>query len=240
MNFPLFRRGARVVLAQPADPAGLPATEKGAGAAILRGMLLGGGLLLAGYTLRALGPGMLHAVQPTPAGAALLVGGGALLTAVGLPRQMVAFAGGFAFGAWPGGALSLAAQLAGCTAAFLWARLLGRDVAQKRLRGKWHSLDRFLAAHPFTATLTLRLLPVSNNLLLNLLAGVTGVRVLPFLLASLLGYLPQTAIFAMLGSGVHVQASVQIGIAVVLFAASAGLGLFLARRAGVAMPGRLK
>jgi len=39
---------------------------------------------------------------------------------------------------------------------------------------------------------------------------------------------------------VHVQASVQIGIAVVLFAASAGLGLFLARRAGGAMPGRLK
>jgi uncharacterized membrane protein YdjX (TVP38/TMEM64 family) len=195
------------------------------------------GLAVAGYALRALGPDMLHAVKPTPTGAALLLAGGTLLCAVGLPRQLVAFAGGFAFGALAGGALALVAQLGGCMAAFFWARWLGRDFARRRLRGRWRTMDRVLAAHPFTATLTLRMLPVSNNLLLNLLAGVSGLRALPFLAASLLGYVPQTAIFAMLGSGVHVQRSVQLGLAAALFLLSAGLGAILARRSRLIVVG---
>ncbi len=212
-------------------PAELPLADDNGGVwpAIFRAALLLAGLCLAGFTLRLLGPGMLHAVRPTPAGAALLIGGGALLTAIGLPRQLVAFAGGFAFGALPGGALSLAAQCGGCAAAFLWARLLGRDFARRRMRGKWRRLESVLAAQPFAATLTLRLLPVSNNLLLNLLAGISAVRAVPFLAASLLGYVPQTAIFALLGSGVHIRHAIQIGIAAILFAGSAGLGVFVGR-----------
>jgi uncharacterized membrane protein YdjX (TVP38/TMEM64 family) len=224
-----------VALAQPADPGlGAQANRSPLGA-FLRAALLIAGLLAAGYTLRIFAPDMLHAVRPTWQGASLLLCAGALLTAVGLPRQLVAFAGGFAFGALAGGALALIAQLAGCAASFVWARVLGRDFARRRLRGRWRNLDGFLAAHPFTATLTLRLLPVSNNLLLNLLAGVSAVRSVPFLAASLVGYVPQTAIFAMLGSGVHVQRSVQIAVAAALFLASAVLGIMLMRRAGVAL-----
>jgi uncharacterized membrane protein YdjX (TVP38/TMEM64 family) len=75
--------------------------------------------------------------------------------------------------------------------------------------------------------LTLRLLPVGNNLLLNLLAGVSGLRVWPFLTASLIGYLPQTAIFALTGSGTHVDHGLQIALAAALFALSALLGVTL-------------
>ncbi len=226
-----------MALAQQAEPDALMVPAQGPWPAIGRAAMLVAGLLVAGYALRALGPDILHAVKPTLAGAGLLICGGALLCAVGLPRQLVAFAGGFAFGALVGGAMALVAQLAGCMAAFFWARWLGRDFARRRLRGRWRTMDRVLGGHPFTATLTLRMLPVGNNLLLNLLAGVSGLPAVPFLAATLIGYLPQTAIFAMLGSGVHVQRSVQVGLAAVLFLLSAGLGALLARRARLAVVG---
>ena len=66
--------------------------------------------------------------------------------------------------------------------------------------------------------------------MLNLLAGVSAVAAGPFLLASLLGYVPQTAVFALLGDGVRVAEGVQMALAVGLFAASVALGVYLLRR----------
>ena len=96
--------------------------------------------------------------------------------------------------------------------------------------GRAARLDGFLTANPFTATLTLRLLPVGNNFALNLLAGVSGIAAAPFVLASALGFVPQTAVFALLGSGVRMGQGEQIAVAAALFAASAALGWRLLQR----------
>lgn len=159
---------------------------------------------------------------------------GAALTAVGLPRQTIAFLGGYAFGAALGTALALAATLAGCIAAYGWARLLGRDWAERRLAGRFghrlRPLRDVLDDSPFGATLALRLLPVGNNLALNTLAGMAGLRVLPFLAGSALGYLPQTLVFALLGKGIRVEGAWQLTLSVVLLAGSVALGFWLMRR----------
>jgi uncharacterized membrane protein YdjX (TVP38/TMEM64 family) len=96
--------------------------------------------------------------------------------------------------------------------------------------GRLARLDAFLAANPFGATLTLRLLPVGSNIVLNLLAGVSGVAAGPFVLASAIGYVPQTVVFTLLGGGVRVGQGVQLVLGIALFAASALLGLLLMRR----------
>lgn len=154
--------------------------------------------------------------------------------AVGVPRQVIAYAGGLAFGFWPGAILALLAEAAGCATDLFWARLVARAWAARWLAqaggGRIDRLNRFLVANAFTATLTLRLLPVGNNLLLNLLAGVSSVAAGPFLLASVLGYIPQTAIFALLGGGVRVSQGAQMALAVALFAVSVALGLALLHR----------
>lgn len=159
---------------------------------------------------------------------------GAAACAVGMPRQIVAYAGGLAWGFWPGAALGLAAQILGCAVTLLWSRLIARRWAETWLRRESFQqmarLNGFLARHPFTATLVLRLLPVGSNPVLNLLAGVSAVPVAPFLAASALGYLPQTAIFALLGGGVRMEHDAQIGIAAMLFALSVVLGTVLVRR----------
>lgn len=194
--------------------------------------LLLGGLVGAGFLVRTLPVDLSgHALAQSP-GVFLLLGAAAC--AVGVPRQAIAFAGGYAYGFWGGGGLALVAQALGCLLDLLWSRAVARDWARRRLRGRFGArlarLDAFLASHPFGTTLTLRLLPVGNNLALNLLAGLSAVATGPFLAASIIGYLPQTIIFALLGEGVEVGRAVQIALGAVLFAASSLLGILLLRR----------
>jgi uncharacterized membrane protein YdjX (TVP38/TMEM64 family) len=197
--------------------------------------LVGGGLLL-----RAVGvaPGTewadRHIRGQGLAGEALFVLLGAVLTAVGLPRQGIAFLGGYAFGAALGIALGLLAQVLGAALGFGWARLIGRGWAERRLAGRFgqrlRPLRDAIAEQPFGTTLALRLLPVGNNLALNLLAGMTGIAAAPFLAASALGYLPQTAIFALLGKGVRVDGAWQLVLAAAMLGLSVWLGFRLLRR----------
>jgi uncharacterized membrane protein YdjX (TVP38/TMEM64 family) len=167
-------------------------------------------------------------------GELVFLGLGAALTAVGVPRQAVAFIGGYAFGAMVGTALALVAQLLGCAASFYWARAVARGWAERRLAGRFgrrlRPLRDALAANPFGATLALRLLPIGNNLALNLLAGMAGIPTLAFLAASAPGYVPQTLVFAFLGKGVRVDGAWQLALAGGLFVVSVAIGYWLLRR----------
>ncbi|MFT8678725.1 TVP38/TMEM64 family protein [Gluconacetobacter sp.] len=155
---------------------------------------------------------------------------GSAICAVGLPRQLVCFAAGVAYGAPEGIVLASLATLAGAAGGFGWARGVGRASVRRRLAGRLARLDGFVTAHPFTAILTIRLLPVGSALMLNLLAGVSGAGFVPFMLATLLGSLPQTVVFVLLGGGARIGHGWQVGLAAVLFAGSGALGLWLARR----------
>ncbi|MDO9710519.1 TVP38/TMEM64 family protein [Paracraurococcus lichenis] len=199
------------------------------------------GLVLGGLLLRALGavPGTewvdRYIRDQGLLGETLFLLVGAAAAAAGLPRQGVAFLGGYAFGAVIGTLLSLLAQLLGCALAVFWARLVGRAWAERVLAGRYgrrlRAVRDVLAESPFGATLALRLLPVGNNLALNLLGGLAGIAPLPFLAASALGYLPQTVVFALLGKGVRVDGAWQLALAGLLLAVSVGIGLALLRRA---------
>ncbi len=208
-------------------------------ASLGRLLLLVAGLAAIGWALRSFGavPGTdwvdLHVRDAGWRGEATFLLLGAVMSGIGLPRQAVAFLGGYAFGALEGTALALLAQLLGCAAGFLWARAVGRAWAERRLArpsaAPLRPLVETLRAEPFAAALALRLFPVGNNLALNLLAGVAGLRPGPFLAASALGYLPQTLVFALLGKGVRVDGAWQVALSLVLLAFSVGLGLWLMR-----------
>lgn len=164
------------------------------------------------------------------AGELLFVVMGALFTGFGFPRQVVAFLGGYAFGFLGGAALALTATATGCLATFGYARLLGRDLVAHRFPGRVRRADAFLRDNPFTMTLLVRLLPVGSNLVTNLTAGVSSVPTVPFVAGSAVGYVPQTLIFALAGSGVALDPVLRIGLSVLLFIASGVLGVFLYRR----------
>ena len=157
-----LRFGGRVLAAAPLEtPRGgtarVNALVRG-GAVLWKPALLLGGLLVAGLALRS-GWGRSALDAPAQAGPAGFVLVAAAACAVGVPRQVVAYAAGLGFGTWMGCLLALIAEVAGCAADFLWARLVARDWAARRIKGRLARLDGQLSRHPFGATLTLRLLP---------------------------------------------------------------------------------
>ncbi len=156
---------------------------------------------------------------------------GGVLSSLGTPRQLIAFFGGYAFGGFAGMLLSTLGALFGCSAVYFYARRFGPAVAAKRLReGRLKKIDAYFREAPFLSTITIRLLPVGNNALINLFAGVGGIPALPFLAGSGLGYLPQMLIFALLGSGIQVDATSRFIVSAALFLFSGLIGMVLYRR----------
>ncbi|WP_231945913.1 TVP38/TMEM64 family protein [Acetobacter ghanensis] len=176
-------------------------------------------------------------LRKTPGGWLMFLAGASIWCAFGLPRQAAGFAAGLTYGVAAGLAMITLASTLGCVAGFLWARWGGRSWAQARLGPRFEKLDAFLTHTPFLSILTLRLLPVGSALLLNLLGGVSGMALGPFVAATLVGALPQNAVTVLLGAGVQVGAAWQYGAGALLFALSAGLGLWLWRHARIATVG---
>lgn len=163
-------------------------------------------------------------------GYAMFLAAGAIMTALGLPRQMVAFFGGYAFGVLLGLLLGALAALGGCMLAFYYARLFGRGLVRRMFPDKLQGFEDFIRGHAFTMTLLVRLLPVGSNLVTNLIAGVSRIPKLQFFAGSFVGYLPQTLIFALAGSGLTVGSNWQIGSSIVLFIISGLLSVRLYRQ----------
>lgn len=163
-------------------------------------------------------------------GELLFLGVSLLFTAIGLPRQVICFLGGYAFGLIEGTILALLATVLGCVIAFFYARMLGRDFVVSRFPGRVKNIDDFLRDNPLSMTLLIRLLPLGSNLVTNLAAGVSSVRPVPFFQGSAIGYFPQTLVFALVGSGISVDPELRIAISVILFIISGILGVSLYRK----------
>jgi len=162
-------------------------------------------------------------------GELLFIAVGGIATAVAVPRHIVSFLGGYAFGLGLGTALALLATELGCLLTFFYARLVARPLVSKRLGARVRRIEDFLAANPFSMTLLIRLLPVGNNFATCLAAGVSRVPARPFLLGSLAGYLPQTFVFALAGSGIEMGGSLRVAFAVLFFLVSGAIGIWLYR-----------
>ena len=167
-------------------------------------------------------------------GELLFLAVGGLVTAVAIPRHIISFLGGYAFGALLGTALAVLATEIGCVIVFFYGRFVGRPLVNERMSEKMRArvlrVEDFLASNPFSMTLLIRLLPAGNNFATSLAAGVSRVPARPFLLGSLLGYVPQTFVFALAGSGIEVGARSRLVIAVVFFVVSGAIGIWLYRR----------
>jgi uncharacterized membrane protein YdjX (TVP38/TMEM64 family) len=178
-----------------------------------------------------------HGTAQSELGSALAQGGlkgqtfflllSTFLIAIGLPRQVPAFAAGYAFGPLYGSVIALVAQVLACSLDFIWARAVGQGFIHRRFGDRFARIDKTLSEHTFVSTLTLRLLPVGNNLLLNLAAGLSSVRLLPFIAASAIGFIPQTLVFALFGHGSLPNHTHMLALGGGMFAASAALGVFL-------------
>ncbi|WP_175540127.1 TVP38/TMEM64 family protein [Pseudomonas sp. NFIX28] len=157
-------------------------------------------------------------------GVLLFLLAGAMFTAVGLPRQAMAFLAGYAFGFGLGCSITVLATTLGCVPAFAYARLFSASPVLQAVQRRLPSVGRYVRHRPFLTTLLARLSPVGSNLVTNLVAGIYRVPLPAFLFASALGFVPQSLIFALLGDGGNVSPTLRFVGASALFVACLLLG----------------
>ena len=117
-----------------------------------------------------------------------------------LPAFLIAFANGLAYGTLWGGVLSVAAMTLQTSLAFGLARALGRGPMEALLgQAQVATADRWFARWGALAVLLARLIPFVSLDLVSYGSGLTRVRFWQYLLATLVGIIPSTVLYAYLG-----------------------------------------
>lgn len=115
----------------------------------------------------------------------------------------LSIAGGFLFGTWLGGGVSLVAATVGATLVFLTARtILGEGL--RRRTERW--LSRFEAGmreNAFNYLLAIRLIPAFPFWIVNLAAAFFEMRLRDYVIATVLGTAPIILVFASVGAALH-------------------------------------
>lgn len=118
-----------------------------------------------------------------------------------VPRPVLNLAAGALFGAQAGTVAALGGTVIGAGIAFGLGRLLGQDALRPLLRGRaLAAADRQLSEHGFRSMLVIRLLPGVPFIASNYGAAVSRMGWIPFLTATALGSIPNTAAYVVAGS----------------------------------------
>ncbi|MCB1628888.1 MAG: FAD-dependent oxidoreductase [Xanthomonadales bacterium] len=132
--------------------------------------------------------------------AAIFFGVYVLVTALSLPGAAVlTLAAGAIFGLWIGLLLASFASTIGATLAFLLSRFLFRDSVKSRFGQRLKAIDAGLQRDGAFYLFGLRLVPVFPFFVINLVMGLTAMRVLSFAWVSQLGMLPGTFVYVNAG-----------------------------------------
>ena len=124
-----------------------------------------------------------------------------ICTSCSLPATgVLAVTGGIIFGTASGFFISLLAATLGGTLSLYSSRYLFRDLIKRRFTGQVELVNRGIEKEGAFYLFGLRMVPVIPFWLLNLLVGLTSMRVSVFMLATLSGMVPVMLILTYAGS----------------------------------------
>ncbi|MEU4468237.1 TVP38/TMEM64 family protein [Streptomyces sp. NPDC024017] len=148
-----------------------------------------------------------------------------------VPRPLLNLAAGALFGSQLGIGVALAGTVLGAGIAFCLGRALGQDALRPLLRGRWlKAADGQLSRHGFRSMLAVRLFPGVPFWAANYCASVSRMGLLPFLLATGLGSIPNTAAYVVAGARASAPTSPAFLIALACIALPALAGVVVAWR----------
>jgi pyruvate/2-oxoglutarate dehydrogenase complex dihydrolipoamide dehydrogenase (E3) component/uncharacterized membrane protein YdjX (TVP38/TMEM64 family) len=174
----------------------------------------------------------LHAEQPlTVAAVYFLIY--VLATALSIPGAVIiTLAGGAIFGLWQGLLIVSFASTVGATLAFLASRFLLRDWVEARFGQRLSDIHLGVDREGGFYLFTLRLIPVVPFFLINLLMGLTRMKVWTYYWVSQIGMLAGTAVYVNAGTQLAQLDSVKGILSPALLGSFVLLGIFplIARR----------
>ncbi|MFD5627366.1 TVP38/TMEM64 family protein [Streptomyces sp. NPDC127072] len=154
-----------------------------------------------------------------------------LVTVAFVPRPLLSLAAGALFGSQLGLAAAVGGTVLGGALSFGLGRLLGQDALRPLLRGRWlKAADGQLSRHGFRSMMAARLFPGIPFWAANYCAAVSRMGWLPFLLATGLGTIPNTAAYVVAGAQASAPTSPAFLIAMAFIAVPALVGVVVAWR----------
>jgi uncharacterized membrane protein YdjX (TVP38/TMEM64 family) len=205
--------------------------------------LIGAVVLLAAFVASALFVPQLGAVQirewARAAGAwfpAMFFLAHALAT-VALPRIPFTLSAGLLFGPVAGTAVAVSATTVSAALAFLLVRAIGRDAIAARLTHlAVAAVDRRLARRGWLAVGSLRLIGPVPFPLVNYCAGLSSVRLVPYLIATAVGVVPGTIAVVALGDALTGRTDPALVVVSAICIAIGVAGLLVDARLGTEEP----
>lgn len=132
-----------------------------------------------------------------------------------LPGGPIGYLGAARFGFWTSWPLLWIGNVIGTTIAFLLARRLGAPIFEEHVAPRTRArYDALLDGNLFILWLVYAL-PVAPVDILSVLAGLSRMTARRFLLVACSGYLPRTAIAALLGSTLAEYAGMSVALSVI-------------------------
>lgn len=117
-----------------------------------------------------------------------------------LPAFMITLSNAAIFGWWQGAILSWSSAMVGAILCFFIARILGRDVVEKFAgRGAVASVEEYFERYGTKTVLICRLLPFVSFDAVSYFAGLTSLKIIPFIVATGVGQLPATIVYSYVG-----------------------------------------
>ena len=119
-----------------------------------------------------------------------------------LPGSVIAMSAGYVYGLWMGSPLALLGLSLGAFAAFMNGRWLVRGWVFSMLEShpRLKALDQAVYSRSFLIVFLTRLSLVIPFNVLNYVYGVTGVKKIPYVVATLLGMIPPAVLWTYLGT----------------------------------------
>lgn len=153
--------------------------------------------------------------------------GAVVYTALGGPRQVLALSCGVLFGGLNGALLGTLLTGLGALVTMLAVQRMSLVWVRKRYEAKIALVKAVLAEDTWLWVCVIRLMPVGSNLVTNIAAALSDLRLTSVFLGSLPGYLPQMLIFSFAGAGFALHDSSKLWISLGMLVFSTALGLYL-------------
>ena len=160
-------------------------------------------------------------------GALLLFLALTVLSSIGLPRQISAFACGYSLGLIEGTLIATMAVTLGCWLTVTFSATFLKNFIKQRYPNQQQKIVGFLSEKLFYKAIVIRLLPIGSNFLTNLIVGVCDLNHKKFVSGSCIGFIPQMIIFTLAGTGVKLANNTHLIASVTLFIIAGILSLWL-------------
>lgn len=139
-----------------------------------------------------------------------------MLIALGIPRIWASAVGGGIYGVFMGSILSIIGSLLGASILYLAGKTILTGIVERRAGYKLGMWKVRFQENTFWWVLYGRFFPFSNSTVMSLISGSCNVHFTPYILGSLVGFVPLAVVFATCGNGSIKGNMWQIGFATML------------------------